>query len=268
MLYQARTAVESLGPYRLTRIIGQGAMSSVFLAETESGEVALKRLHPQLSRYPEQVALFAAEARLARQFSHENLVHAFDAGDVGDHHFIAMELVRGPNLAQSLERSRPSPRTTARIIRSLCRGLSAVHRAGIVHGDVTPTNVLVGGDGMVKLTDFGVATPAGTSQPEVRGTYAYMSPEQARGQAIDPRSDLFSVGVLLWELWTGERLFRRKAPYLTLAAVVEEEPPPVGDSERDALLRKALAKEPALRFASAGELAAALRALTLPEREQ
>src|SRR5262245_4942890 len=103
-------------------------MSSVFLAETDNQEVAIKRLHPQLSRRPEQVALFAAEAELARQLSHENLVHAFDAGDVGDQHYIAMELVRGPNLAQSLERSRPSPRTAARIVRSLCRGLSAVHK--------------------------------------------------------------------------------------------------------------------------------------------
>jgi serine/threonine-protein kinase len=247
----------------LVRAIGQGAMSSVFLAESSDGEVAIKRLHPQLSCHPEQVALFAAEAQLARRFQHENLVHAFDSGAAGEQHFIAMELVRGPNLAESLARSRPSPLTVTRIVRSLCRGLAAVHGAGIVHADVNPTNVLVGGDGVVKLTDFGVATPASTAQPEVRGTYAYMSPEQARGGPLDARSDLFSLGVLLWELWTGERLFRRDAHYLTLAAVVEAEPRPIGDPARDCVLEKALAKAPEARYSSAAEFSAALRALSL-----
>jgi serine/threonine-protein kinase len=174
-----------------------------------------------------------------------------------------MEWVRGPNLAQRIERGPTPPRAALRIASDLCSGLAHMHDMGVVHCDVSPTNILVGPD-RVQLTDFGVTNPAGEPQPQVRGTVPYMSPEQARGEPVDGRSDVFAVAAIVWELLAGQPLFHRAQPYLSLAAVVEDPLPPV-DAGRHPLLAalapalsRALAKLPANRTASCAELAASL----------
>ncbi len=285
--------MEPFGPYRLERTINVGSIGQVFLArraDEKNGAqpIVVKRLHRELARRPAHVQLFVEEGRMARRFRHPNLVHAFDAGTVerpahhpgrrreesaggtpaGADHYIAMELVRGPNLAQLLERGPAPPRAALRIAADLCSGLSHMHAGGVVHCDVSPTNVLVGPD-RVQLTDFGVTNPAGEPQPQVRGTVPYMSPEQARGEPVDGRSDVFAVAAIVWELLAGRSLFHRAQPYLSLAAVVEDPLPPVDAATNPALaavtpaLSRALAKLPAERTASCAELAASLAAAGL-----
>jgi eukaryotic-like serine/threonine-protein kinase len=284
--------MEPFGPYRLERTINVGSIGQVFLARRDGEKngappIVVKRLHRELARRPAHVQLFLEEGRMARRFRHPNLVHAFDAGTVerparserspedsavgtsaGVDHYIAMEWVRGPNLAQRIERGPAPPRAALRIAGDLCSGLSHLHTSGVVHCDVSPTNVLVGPD-RVQLTDFGVTNPAGEPQPQVRGTVPYMSPEQARGEPVDGRSDVFAVAAIVWELLAGRPLFHRAQPYLSLAAVVEDPLPPVDAASNPALaalqpaLSRALAKLPAERTASCAELAASLAAAAL-----
>ncbi|HWM86948.1 MAG TPA: serine/threonine-protein kinase [Kofleriaceae bacterium] len=260
---------EPFGPYRLEQTINVGSIGQVFLARRTDGDGArseepmvVKRLHRELARRPAHVQLFLEEGRMARRFRHQNLVHAFDAGTVERDHYIAMELVRGPNLAQLVERGPVSPRMALRIATDLCSGLEHMHRAGVVHCDVSPTNILIGRDRAL-LTDFGVTNPVGEPQPQVRGTIPYMSPEQARGMPVDGRSDLFAVATILWELLARRPLFARAAPYLSLAAVVEDPVPDSPDFEGERRLAlptlvRALAKDPAERMLSCADLAAAL----------
>jgi eukaryotic-like serine/threonine-protein kinase len=285
--------MEPFGPYRLERTINVGSIGEVFLAhrsasdgsaepakgmrarrrarkraaraESANGDVPIvvKRLHRELARRPIHVQLFLEEGRMARRFQHENLVHAFDAGTVERDHYIAMDLVRGPNLAQLMERGPIAPHAALRIAADLLRGLEHLHGNGIVHCDVSPTNVLVGPE-RVQLTDFGVTNPVGEPQPQVRGTVPYMSPEQARGLAVDGRSDLFAVGAIVWEMLARRPLFLRSAPYLSLAAVVEDPLPDAAESGGPALaalapaLSRALAKDPGERPLSCADLSAAL----------
>ncbi|HTE49376.1 MAG TPA: serine/threonine-protein kinase [Kofleriaceae bacterium] len=283
---------EPFGPYWLEQTINVGSIGEVFLARRTDGEpeqrrwrrarrasraiarvprdggpVVVKRLHRELARRPAHVQLFLEEGRMARRFTHDNLVHAFDAGTVDHDHYIAMDLVRGPNLAQLIQRGPIAPRAALRIAADLLRGLAHMHERGVVHCDVSPTNVLVGRE-RVELADFGVTNPVGEPQPQVRGTIAYMSPEQARGLAVDGRSDVFAVGAIVWELLARRPLFARAAPHLSLAAVVEEPvPDPAEVSGADPALATlapalagALAKDPAERLLSCAELAAALAA--------
>ena len=268
--------VERFGPYLLERTVNVGSTGEVFLARREGDPpgrpVVVKRLHRELARRPAHVERFIEEARTARLFSHPNLVRAFDAGAVArggegneaavPDHYIAMDLVAGPNLSQLAARGPVPPGAALRVAADLLAGLAHMHAEGVVHCDVTPTNVLVGPERAL-LTDFGVTNRLGEAQPEVRGTTAYMSPEQARGLPVDARSDLFSAAVVLWELVARRPLFMRPAPYLTLVAVVEEEVPPLGDPSLAAveeILRRALAKDPAERWPDAAAMAAALAA--------
>jgi serine/threonine protein kinase len=258
---------EPFGPYRLERTINVGSIGQVFLARRTDGNgdatgepVVVKRLHRELAHRPAHVQLFVEEGRMARRFRHANLVHAFDAGTVERDHYIAMELVRGPNLAQLVERGPLAPRAALSVAIDLCAGLEHMHRSGVVHCDVSPTNILIGRE-RAQLTDFGVTNPVGEAQPQVRGTVPYMSPEQARGMPVDGRSDVFAVGAILWELLARRPLFLRSAPYLSLAAVVEDPAPDLADAAGPALaalLARALAKEPEERVASCAELSAAL----------
>jgi eukaryotic-like serine/threonine-protein kinase len=266
--------VERFGSYGLEQTINVGSVGEVFLARwldraaDGDGQFVVKRLHRELARRPAHVELFADEGKVAQRFAHPNLVHAFDAGSIerarGERdHYIAMDLVRGPNLGQLAARGPVPARAVLRIARDLCAALGHMHAAGVVHCDVSPTNILIGPERTL-LTDFGVTNPSGQSQPQVRGTVAYMSPEQARGQPIDGRSDIFSIGVVGWELLARRPLFLRAAPYLTLAAVVED-PVPAFDDGGDpslpalaAVLRRALERDVTRRWASCEQMAAAL----------
>jgi serine/threonine protein kinase len=248
------------GGYRLIRSIAVGGVGEVFHAENEMGPCALKRLHRALARDDVARALFEEEGRLARRFEHPHLVRGLDAGGVGDDElYIALELVRGPNLAQAVATRRPTLERAIRVAVDLCAGLARVHTEGWVHCDVSPTNILINPDGRAQLTDFGVATLAGVRQSQVRGTFGYMAPEQAQGGTLDARTDVFAVGIVLWEMITARRLFHRAERYLTLTAVVDDPAPPVdGPPNLQATLARALAKVPDERFGSCDELAHAL----------
>lgn len=264
--------VERFGSYALEQTINVGSVGEVFLArwldpKKDDGQFVIKRLHRELARRPAHVELFIDEGQMAQRFAHPNLVHAFDAGSIergGERdYFIAMDLVRGPNLGQLSSRGPVPVAVVRRIASDLCAGLGHVHAAGVVHCDVSPTNILIGPE-RTHLTDFGVSNPIGRPQPQVRGTVAYMSPEQARGEPIDARSDLFSIGVVSWELLARRPLFLRAAPYLTLAAVVEDPVPPLDDpslAELESVLRRALDRDLARRWPSCEAMAAALATL-------
>ena len=251
-------------------------MAEVFLASRDASDapptqIVVKRLSREMEGNNELVDLFLAEGHLMTNVlcPHPNLITVNEVGRVGDHLFMEMEYVQGPDLSQLIERVRPNgiaPNVAARIVLDVCCALEHVHSrtddngapAGIVHGDVNPSNILIDSiTGVAKLTDFGVAVRGGKgSDGTVRGTHAYMSPEQVRGEAMDARSDMFTIAVVLWELLAQRRLFRRGERYLTLAAVVED-PTPKLDAvpELDKALQRATAKSPADRYSSCAELA-------------
>ena len=217
------------GNYRLQRRLARGGMAEVFLARLIGVEgferrVAIKRILPHLSESDEFRAMFLDEARLAAQLTHPNIVHIYDFGKADDYYFIAMEYVDGVDIGRLIRRAKERPvpfEVAARIFADVCAGLHFAHNASdpmgrkldVVHRDVTPQNVLVSWDGVVKLVDFGIAKAAfaaGRTRPGVvKGKYAYMSPEQVEGRSLDGRSDLFAAGICLYELVTGVPLFRR-----------------------------------------------------------
>jgi serine/threonine-protein kinase len=228
-----------LGPYRLVRRLATGGMAEIFLARQEgpdgfARELVVKRILPHLAADPEFLRMFRDEAKLAALLSHPNVVHVYDFGAVQDGDgttlYLAMELVRGVDLralilralSEAKRNGRPGaipPHHAAKIASFVCEGLAHAHAvridgrpAGIVHRDVTPSNVLLSFDGAVKLADFGIAKAAVSRSDEteigvVKGKYTYLSPEQARGEPLDARSDLFNVGILIFESALGEALF-------------------------------------------------------------
>jgi serine/threonine protein kinase len=278
---------ERFGAWRLEAPIAAGGLGEVWRAvyagpaagrdgppaRARPGTVAaLKRLHVHLARVPEARALFATEQHLATELPpHPGVVRALDAGDVGGRPYLAMELAAGASLRRAIAPPAPDaapapppirlPRARAlAIVAAACDAAAHLHAHGWVHGDLGPDNLIVDDADQVVLVDLGVARRAGAGGP-VRGTDAYMAPEQVRGGAWTPATDVFALGVVLWELIAGARLFHRGAPWLTQAAVVEAEVPPLPDPALDAIARAALAKDPARRTVTAAELAARLRGL-------
>jgi len=270
---------ESFGTWDLESLVAVGGLGEVWRARRigdDTGNLAaLKRLHTHLARNAEALATFATEQRLATTLPrHPNVVHASEAGEVAGRPYLAMELVAGEDLrrivAPSPTRGDPTParamlpraRAIA-IVAAACDGVAHLHAHGYVHGDVNPSNLLVeakpSGDRVV-LVDLGVARAIGEAGT-VRGTHAYMAPEQVKGGTWTPATDVFALGVVLWELIAAQRLFHRGSPWLSMAAVVEDEVPPLADAAIDRIARAALAKEPGARTPTAVELAAALRGL-------
>ncbi|HVO30794.1 MAG TPA: serine/threonine-protein kinase, partial [bacterium] len=272
------------GRYLLLSRLAIGGMAEVWLATT-SGDAAgkplvLKRILPQFAADPEFVARFREEALLSLSLVHGNIVPVFEVGSVGDDAFIAMEHVPGHDLRSVLKRARetgqrPPPGVAAWIVAEVLRGLDYAHRKtdpsgkplGLVHRDVTPSNVVVSREGTVKLLDFGIAKAFGrdaTRTGVLRGKVGYMSPEQARGEAIGAQSDLFSTGVVLYELLTAERLFDGDSEPAILERVKTQAIPRVRDKvpavppELDAIVARALERDPRERFPDAGEFHVAL----------
>jgi eukaryotic-like serine/threonine-protein kinase len=248
------------GRYELERPLGHGAMAVVDLARDIELDrrVALKRLAENLARDDELRARFVREARLAARLAHPNVVRVYDVGEDGDRPFIAMEYVEGETLAELTTRAGPLPAAEAAALGvQLCRGLAAVHDAGLVHRDVKPQNVMLRRDGVLKLGDFGIAfghdgtrlTIAGT----VLGTAAYLAPEQARGEQVTAAADIYGLGAVLHELVTG-RPPRTVASLADLARPTAIAPPVEAPRELGELIAACLAQDPADRPASAAEV--------------
>jgi serine/threonine protein kinase len=263
------------GSWELETLVAVGGLGEVWRATKSGTTAALKRLHTHLARNDEATRQFAVEQQLATTLPrHPNVVRGLEAGDVDGRPYVVLEMIDGEDVRRIVA---PPPTTSdptpahavlphsrvVQIVAAACDGVAHLHAAGYVHGDVCPGNLMVApaqGTDRVVLIDLGVARPIGEAGA-VRGTHAYMAPEQVRGEAWTRATDVFALGVVLWELIAGARLFHRGPPWLTLAAVVEADVPPLPDAALDAIARHALVKEPAQRLQSATELAAALREL-------
>jgi serine/threonine-protein kinase len=257
-------------------------MAEVFLARRPGPDgfekrVALKRILPHLAKQRDFVAMFLDEAKLAARLAHPHIVQIYDFGRDGDAYYLAMEYVCGEDLSALWRRANelhaPLPfADVATILVSACEALHHAHEQGVVHRDVTPANLLVSYDGTVKLADFGIAksqaaaSRAQTTVGTLKGKVPYMSPEQARARRVDRRSDLFSLGVVAWELLTGKRLFQRRSELDTLRAVQMSDVPSLASVRPDVPPALAAAIETALepraedRWDTAADLAHALLA--------
>ncbi|HUM13517.1 MAG TPA: protein kinase [Myxococcaceae bacterium] len=277
-----------IGKYVVRRKLAEGGMAEIYLAaalgpEGFEKDVVIKRVRPGLAGDPDFVRMFIAEARVASRLNHANLVHIFDFDKHEDTYYLAMEYVRGHSLWELRRRCQERgvaipPILVAQIGMEVARGLAYAHRLtengqslGLVHRDVTPHNVLLSFDGAVKLTDFGIAKAGGraTTSGMLKGKFAYMSPEQARGDAVDARTDVFALGVTLWELLTGARLFEGEGDVAVLRAVQERliVPParlnPAVAAPLDAAVMRALERDRGRRWPTAHELERALAEVLL-----
>src|SRR3954463_15464412 len=254
--------------YELEELVGTGGMSSVFRAHDRllDRKVALKILHQHYSSDDDYVERFKREARSVATLSHPNIVTVIDRGEHADRQFIVFEYVEGENLKRMIERRGPAPVPTAlELAIQIARGLSFAHQQGLVHRDVKPQNVLLNGDGQAKVTDFGIARSLDvkhgmTQTGTVLGTSDYIAPEQAQGQRVDEHTDIYSLGVVLYELLTGELPFSGDNFVAVAMQHINDPPPRVSDRRPevpprvDAAVARALAKRPEDRFATMEEL--------------
>jgi eukaryotic-like serine/threonine-protein kinase len=258
--------------YRVLAPLGRGGMGAVYRARDEvlDEEVALKILRPEVAGTPEMAARFRSEIKLARKVSHWNVCRIHEYGEHEGLQYISMELIRGATLKERLRSGPLPPEQAFDVAAQIAEGLAAIHKVGIIHRDLKSPNVMIDDEGTAKVMDFGIAKPAsagtdGASTGYVLGSPEYMSPEQARGRRADFRSDLYSLGIVVFEAFTGRVPFRGATPVETLMMHVEA-PPPIDDPALALppallpVLRSALAKDPRGRFPDAAAMAAALRA--------
>ncbi len=272
-----------LDRYQLIGELAAGGMATVFLGRLAGVGgfqrfVAIKRLHPHLAREQEFVEMFLDEARLAASIHHQNVVPILEIGTSEGGYYLVMEYIEGVTLARLMGQATAKERPIARpiLLRVMVDTLNGLHAAheltddesrellGVVHRDCTPQNILVGVDGCSRITDFGVARAssriANTRDGAMKGKLAYMAPEQTQGEDLDRRADLFSVGVVLWELLTARRLFKTKSEAQTLRRLLVEPIPPPSQIVNslhpafDRLCLKALSRDPTERFQSAAEM--------------
>ncbi|MEO0326484.1 MAG: serine/threonine-protein kinase [Myxococcota bacterium] len=272
--------------YRVTQRLEAGGMAEVYVGEAASVQgfkkkVAIKRVLPHLAQNKNFIGMFLDEARLGARLNHANIVSVFDIGAADDTYFIVMEFIDGANLKKVIEVLRSSGRhiplkEAIFIVMEACRGLSYAHELdddegealNIVHRDISPPNILISKRGEVKVTDFGLAkahTQLEKTDPGVvKGKFSYLSPEAADGKPVDARADIFAIGIVLWEMLAGRRLFLGETDYQTVKLVQQANVPslsrlnPEVDAEFEALLGRALARDPNERFMTARELGDAL----------
>jgi eukaryotic-like serine/threonine-protein kinase len=272
-----------LDGYELVADLASGGMATVYLARKMGVGgfqrlVAIKRLHPHLATEPEFIEMFLDEARLAAMIHHPNVVPILEVGTSPQGYYLVMEYIEGDTLARLLARATtageqiPAP-LVIRMVLDTLSGLHAAHELvdgngeslNLVHRDISPQNVLVGIDGAARITDFGVARAStrlsSTRTGQLKGKLAYMAPEQARGVDVDRRADLFAVGVVLWEVLAGKRLFKAEGEAATLNRLLFDPIPRLRDvtpfvtSELEAVTMKALERDPRKRHATAASFA-------------
>ncbi len=258
---------QTLGHYRIVREIGAGGMGVVYQAEdtTLGRQVALKILPPELAADDDRRVRFAREARAVAALNHPNIVTVHSVEESGGIHFITMELVKGKTLAELLPRQGFALGRFFEMAIPLVDAVSAAHQQGIAHRDLKPANVMIGDDGRIKVLDFGLAkgmdgepgrvgevpTQSATRAGHTVGTPAYMSPEQAQGERVDTRSDIFSLGIVFYEMLTGRRPFEGDNPASVISAILRDRPRPVNELQPTVpralarLVDRCLAKRPA-----------------------
>ena len=261
------------GRYRVVRHLARGGMAEVYVAQDEllSRTVAVKVLFPELAQDDQFVERFRREARAAASLNHHNIVSVYDFGDDDDSWFIVMEYVNGPTLRDIIRKEGAmEPTRAAAIGAEVAAALAVAHAQGIIHRDVKPANVLIAEpEGTVKVTDFGIARAANVRQAltlpgTVLGTATYLSPEQAQGAEVDKRTDIYSLGMVLYEMLSGKPPFTGDSPVAIAYQAVREIPPPPSTHNAqvppalDAVVMKAMAKDPAARYPSATEMRSAL----------
>src|SRR5215510_2677342 len=272
-----------LGAYEVLSILGVGGMGEVYLARDErlKRKLALKFLPREFTRDPERLRRFEREARAASALNHPNIITIYDIGELDGTFFIAAEYVEGQTLRKLIERGLLRTKDTIDICTQVADALEAAHEAGLVHRDIKPENVIVRPDGYVKVLDFGLVKltePANlensgssdqdrTNPGTVLGTVAYMSPEQAAGLEVDHRSDLFSLGVLMYELLSGFLPFKGNSAASVLDAIIHHQPEPLtnvsnsANAEAERIVNRALEKDRDLRYQTASDLRAELKRL-------
>jgi serine/threonine protein kinase/TolB-like protein len=269
-----------LAHYQIISMLGAGGMGEVYLAEDLHlrRKVALKMLAPELTRDERGLRRFEHEAHAVSALNHPNILTIYEFGQANGTHFIASEFIEGVTLGESLSHGRPELSTAIDVAIQIASALAAAHACGIVHRDIKPDNVIVRTDGIVKVLDFGIAklterrvgetirrrattVAASTSEPGmVLGTAKYMSPEQARGIEVDPRSDIFSLGAVIYEMVTGKTAFEGATASDIIAEILKVEPPPLVESapevpqELDRIIGKALRKDRDSRYQSVKDL--------------
>ena len=273
--------------YEIHQRLARGGMAQVYLARDRSLDrpVAVKELAPEFAVDPTFVERFRREAQAAANLAHPNIVGVYDWGTQDGTYFIVMEYIEGPSLSQVIRHDGPlHPRRAAEIASEVAAALGFAHSRGLVHRDVKPGNVLLTGTGQSKVTDFGIARALSSGDDEltqagsVMGTATYFSPEQAQGLPVDPRSDLYSLGVVLFEMLTGRPPFSGETPLAISYKHVQDRPPLPTSIVTDippaleAVVMKLLRKRPDDRYASAEEVRADLRRFangehTIAERE-
>ncbi|MBK9070997.1 MAG: serine/threonine protein kinase [Myxococcales bacterium] len=280
--------METFGKYSLLRKIGSGGMAEVFLARTAvaqglAKELVIKKIHPTYAQSPQFVAMFIDEARIALRLNHPNVIQVFDFGKEGDTYFLAMEFVDGIDLLKLMQACAAHKQTipaniAAYIAEQISKGLDYAHRRvgdnnepfGIVHRDISPQNILLSWDGGVKIVDFGIARARDMHEEPgtVKGKYAYMSPEQARGEMVDVRTDVFANGICLYEMLTGRPMYPGRGRQVLQQVKTATFRPPgeanpsIPTALQDILLR-AVHQRPDGRYQAAREMGADLRRFAL-----
>lgn len=259
------------GRYEILELLGEGGMGAVFRAHDRELDrvVALKVIRPEFASNAQVLQRFKQELVLARQITHRNIIRIFDLGSSGSMRFITMEYIEGEDVSSIIARRGKLPAAeAAEIVRQVCRGLEVAHDEGVVHRDLKPQNIMIDRQGKALVMDFGIARSATaanlTRTGALMGTPTYMSPEQAQGQKVDPRSDLYTLGIIFYEMLVGVPPFDADNPMATLVRRIQEKPTPPIDleasipAEVNEIILKMLGTQPADRYQTANEVIAAL----------